>query len=489
MNYFICMKIIGLLLVTFGVSMLPALGWSVALGDGATGALSLSMLLTLAAGGAFYALGRLRKEEIFRKEATFVVGLGWIFSAGAGALPYYFSGIEAWSAFSACYFEAMSGLTTTGATVLGDIESVPAGLLFWRSWTHWLGGLGIIMLFVAVLPYLGAGGRALVRSEVTGPVKDGLTPRIKDTAQLLWRLYIGLTIAETVLLMIFGMSFFDALCHAFGTMATGGFSTKNASVAHFDSTGTEFVIILFMLAAGMNFSLLWKAFTGKSLRPLFEDSEWRLYIGFVALGALLIAWALVREGTHENPFTAGRHAAFTVTSIITTTGFVTADFESWPALAKTMLAFFMFVGGCAGSTGGGFKVIRWLILFKIARATLARVYQPRLIDKIKVGGNVVDDAMQTSVLGLFVLWIFAFIGGGMMIALIEGPRIDFISALAASAATLNSIGPGFGQVGAVENFAFFRPASKWILSLLMVLGRLELYSILVLFIPGFWRTR
>lgn len=489
MNFHVIAKLTGMLLATFSTSMIPSLAWSLWYRDGTWLAIFASAVLTAGAGGLFYLWGRRVEEDIFRREATAVVGLGWLLSALAGALPFYFARLEEMPRFVDCYFESMSGLTTTGATVLTDIEAVPPGILFWRSTTHWLGGLGIILLFIAVLPYLGAGGRALMRSEVTGPVKEGLTPKIKDTAILLYKVYLGLTAAQTILLMLAGMTFFDALCHTFGTLATGGFSTKNTSIAFFYDNGLiEIIILVFMVLAGTNFALMHTALSRKPL-ALVQDVEWRNYITIILTCAFFIAGYLLYTDLYDQSDLALRDALFTVVSLMTTTGFVTADYENWPAAAKAMLAVLIFVGGCAGSTGGGIKILRWIVLAKIAASTVERVYRPRTIRQLKMGKSVIDDDLQKATLAFFMLWVAVFFLGAIGVAILEATRIDFVTAFSASSSTLNNIGPGFALVGATKNFGFFLPATKWLLCLLMVLGRLELYSIMVLLVPGFWRTR
>lgn len=487
MNYFVTAKLTGLLLAVFGTSMTPSLLWSLYERDGAAGELAAAMLITMAAGAGLYFVGKRREQEIFRREATVVVGLGWILSAAAGALPFYFADLEEMPTFTECFFESMSGLTTTGASVLTDIEAVPRGLLFWRSFTHWLGGLGIIMLFVAVLPYLGAGGRALVKSEVTGPVKEGLTPRIKDTARLLYRLYIGYTIVETILLRAVGMSWFDAMCHTFGSLGTGGFSTRNASVAAFDSFAVEMIIVVFMVLAGSNFALFYGVFRGSPLK-MWKDREWRSYAFIIMAATLFITVNLLQREVYTGLGSAMRGSLFTVISILTTTGYVTADFETWPIASKLILFFLMFIGGCAGSTGGGLKVIRTIILIKIAVYSLVRIYRPNTVRKIRIGSAVLTDRAQQDALALFLLWMLVLIGGSFAVAVIERESFEqMIVPFVAAAATLNNIGPGFHEVGATQNYGFLMPASKWILCFLMLAGRLELYSILVLLVPSFWR--
>lgn len=489
MNLHVVAKYLGQLLATFALAMFPSFFWSLYYSDGTWLALLASVFVTLAAAAGLYYWGRRHEEEIFRKEATAIVGLGWIFSAFFGALPFAFARLPEMSAFADCYFESMSGLTTTGASVLTDIESVPRGILFWRSTTHWLGGLGIIMLFIAILPYLGAGGRALVKSEVTGPVKDGLTPRIKDTAILLYKVYIGYTILETILLMFAGMDLFDSLCHTFGTLATGGFSTRNNSMGAFYDTGAaEIVVLVFMILAGTNFALMHTALRGKPLQ-LLRDGEWRFYISTIFVCTFLITGYLLLTGTYETSDLALRDSLFTVVSLMTTTGYVTADFETWPAASKCILGVIMFVGGCAGSTGGGMKVMRWIILLKIGAATVEKVYRPRNIRQIKLGKSVIQDDLQQATLAFLLLWVLVFVSGAIAIAFLEGGRMDLLSAFSASASSLNNIGPGFNLIAATQNFGDFSSLTKWLISLLMVLGRLELYSIMVLFVPQFWRAR
>lgn len=489
MNYFITARLLGLLLLTFGGSMTPSLLWSLYYAERDWSSLAGAMLATLAVGLTLFLIGRTRPQEIFRKEATATVGLGWLLSTIAGALPFYFADLREMPTFADCFFESMSGLTTTGASVLTDIESVPKGILFWRSWTHFLGGLGIIMLFVAVLPYLGAGGRALVKSEITGPVKEGLTPRIKDTALLLSRLYIGYTVIQTLLLMLAGMNLFDALCHSFGTLATGGFSTKNASLAHYYHEGAiEVIVLVFMLLAGMNFALAYGFFSGK-WGSLWRDIEWRVYLGLLVIVSFFSAGVLIAVEHYRAADAALRDSLFTVVSLMTTTGFVTADFERWPPVLQGLLVMLMFVGGCAGSTGGGLKVVRWIILMKIASRLIERVYRPRSVRQIRLGGTLIAEEIQHSTLGIFFLWTLAFVVGALGIGLLELGRVDLITPFSASAATLNNIGPGFSLVGATQNYGFFTPASKWLMSILMLLGRLELYAILVLFAPQFWRRQ
>lgn len=490
MNFRIVAKLLGLLLLAFGTSMAPALAWSLYFQDESWAAIVGAMSASCAAGGILALVGwSATADSVYRREATATVGLGWILSACAGALPFYFANLPEMPSFWDCLFESMSGLTTTGASVLTDIEAVPEGLLFWRSWTHWLGGIGIIMLFVAVLPYLGAGGRALVKSEITGPVKEGLTPRIKDTALLLARLYLGYTVVLTLLLWLAGLSFFDALCHTFGTLGTGGFSTKNDSVGHFYGTGAiEIILILFMILSASNFAMMYGVFRGR-LALLWRDREWRFFILLVVSCTFLVAGILVGTGTYERADTALRDSLFAVTSLMTTTGYVTADFDLWPLPARTVLVALMFVGGCAGSTGGGLKVMRCLILLKTGGLLIEKVYRPRSFRQIRIGETSVASEMQFAVLGYFTIFWMVFLASGIVLSLLEMDRIDPVTAFTTIVASINNIGPGLSQIGAVENYGFFSSPSKVLLCWVMLAGRLEFYAILVLLIPGFWRSR
>jgi trk system potassium uptake protein TrkH len=438
--------------------------------------------------------------------------------AAVGALPFVLSGTL--SPVDA-YFESMSGFTTTGSTVIADIEAVDLSVLFWRSFTHWLGGMGIIVLFIAVLPYLGAGGKQLYKSESPGPDPRGISPRIKDTASLLWKIYLGLTAVQTLLLMAFGMSFYEALCHTFGTIATGGFSTRQASVAAFDSVGIEMVIILFMVLAGTNFTLFFMVLRG-DWAALFRSTEWRVYLlimfgasGIITLNLMgaqgtlpidspseAIEWhtqappipdtgsepgnlsPAPASDPQEAPLQAFRMAAFQSVSIMTTTGFCTANFNEWPPLSRLLLVTLMFVGGCAGSTGGGMKVVRVILLVKMVMRRLEQTFRPKTVRAIRISGTVIDSGIQDTVLVFFVLHMAIFLFGTLAMSAFGLP---FESAFSAVAATLNNIGPGLELVGATQDFHLLPSGAKMLLSLFMAMGRLELFSICVLFLPAFWK--
>ena len=379
-------------------------------------------------------------------------------------------------------FESVSGFTTTGSSVLTDIEAVSKGLLFWRSFIQWLGGMGIIVLSVAILPFLGVGGMQLYKAEVPTPVPDKLKPRIRDTATILWKVYALISMVQVMLLLLGGMSLYDALCHTFTTMPTGGFSTKNASIAHYDSVYFDCIFIFFMLAAGINFSLHYQMLRGKPL-AFWQDSECRFFMGAVIL--LIILVSLDIFGTvYKTIGQAVRFGAFQVVSIVTTTGYATADYEKWPAMSQLILLLCMFLGASAGSTGGGMKCLRIMLCFKYCYKELFSLIHPRSVSHIKIGGKLVPDDVMRSVLGFLALYVGLF---ALCSVLLAGMGVDFITSFAAVAATLGNIGPGFGMVGPVDNFSQIPYLGKWLLIWCMLLGRLEIFTVIIFVVPEFWR--
>ncbi|HGY56504.1 MAG TPA: TrkH family potassium uptake protein [Caldithrix abyssi] len=420
------------------------------------------------------------KEELQIRDGFIVVSFGWFIFALVGALPFVLSGFI--PSYTDAFFETMSGFTTTGASILTNIEALPHGLLFWRSFTHWLGGMGIILLSLAILPLLGVGGMQLFKAEVPGPTPDKLSPRIKHTAELLWGVYLLITVLEILALKLAGMNWFDSMCHTFGTMATGGFSTKNASVGAYNSPTIDAIIILFMIIAGTNFALHYRALRGKPL-IYWKDPEATFFVIVIALATLIIGFD-VWERNGNDAFRAGQHALFQVVSIITTTGYGTADYEQWAASSKIVLFILMFIGGCAGSTGGGMKVIRSLILVKFGRNELKRLIHPQAVLPVRVGDMVVSRDILTNISGFFLLYVTIFVLG---IIFMGALGLDFESAFGSVAATLNNIGPGLGSVGPTENYAHIPDLGKWFLSFLMLAGRLEVYTVLVLFTVSFWK--
>lgn len=491
MNYKPVFAALALLVGLLALFMVPSIGWSLFYHDGQWLNWIVSLGIVAGAGGALWLGGRGGDGEILQREALIVVGLGWIVAGAAGAVPFLVTGV--FHDFHDAFFETVSGFTTTGATVLTEIESQSPSLLFWRSMTHWLGGIGIIVIFIAVMPFFNA-ARRLYRTEIPGVSTEGLTPRIKETAMVLVKIYLGLTVAETLLLMGGGMTLFDALCHSFGTLATGGFSTKNNSILFFDSAYIEGVIIVFMLLAGSNFTLHY-FFTRGKWGVYFRDPECRAYLITLAAGTALAAAMVCMSDPGMKLTRAIRDGAFTVTSIMTTTGFCTANFSAelheniggWPNAGKALLVMLMFIGGCGGSTGGGIKVIRFLALFRIFGALVERAYSPRAVRQVTIGGRALDSQTQFMVLAFFFAMMIITGVSTLTLALLE-PHLDLVSLFTAVAATLNNIGPGLYEVGAVENYAHFSAPSKYILSLCMIIGRLELIPIAVLFAPRFWRV-
>lgn len=454
-----------------------------------------STAITLCVGLILRFTIRAKEQDLGIREGFAIVALGWVVVALFGSFPYLFGqvfqelGPTPLSEFSFCYFESMSGFTTTGATVLTEIEHLFHAMLFWRSFSHWLGGMGIVVLAVAILPMLGVGGMQLFRAEAPGPQTDRLTPRIAQTAKLLWGVYILLSLLETLLLWIGGMTLFDSLCHTFGTMATGGFSTKNTSITHYNSIYIETVIIVFMFLAGTNFALHYRALRGDVI-SYFKDTEFRFYCGVILLSIIIISWSTVNfkneDGIipYNSVWDAIRHAGFQVLSITTTTGYGTADFEKWPYLSQFILITLMFYGGCAGSTGGGMKQLRFLLLIKQSGAEIKRLIFPHAVLPIRVNDRVVPSEVLTHVLGFFFFFIGIF---AIVTCIMATLGLDLITAAGCTIATMANIGPGLGDVGPIDNYAHIATAGKFILSFCMLLGRLELYTVLILFSPNFWK--
>ena len=478
------LHVIGALVACIGMTMSLALIWGVYYGDGTTAPLALSMAITITSGALMFFAFRdpaTANSAMTHREGMAIVALGWFVAGVFGGLPFYLGGT--FHSVVDCVFESLSGFSTTGSSVLTDIEAVPRGILFWRSLTHWLGGMGIIVLSLAILPFLGVGGMQLYKAEVPGPVPDKLKPRIKDTAMTLWKVYVLFSAVETVLLMFGGMDLFDALCHTFGTMATGGFSTKNTSVAAFDSAYIDYVITVFMFIAGVNFSLHYLLLKWRP-SAMLKDPEFRTFTGMFLVFVVILTIAVLMAGNYDNVADSVRYTSFQVAAILTTTGFATADYELWPGIAQGILLFCMFVGGCAGSTGGGMKVMRIMLLLKQSYQELFHLIHPRSVSRVKMGKIVVQDDVIRGVWGFFVLWIGLFVLAGFIVA---ATGVDVVTSFAASLACIGNIGPGIGGVGPTDNFAWLPDTAKWALTFCMVLGRLEIYTVIILFVPEFWR--
>jgi trk system potassium uptake protein TrkH len=419
--------------------------------------------------------------QLHRKEGLFIVSAGWIIAGVLCAIPYIVSGTL--SAPVDAVFESVSGLTTTGASVITDIEILPNSILLWRSITHLLGGMGIIVLFVAILPALGVGGKFLYRIEATGPSVSGIHPKAVDTARTLWLIYMGITFVEFLMLWAAGMTPFDAICHAFGTLATGGFSTKNSSISGF-GTHIQLIITFFMFVAGVNFSLYYQAIRKRWM--FWKDGEFRLYLLIIGAAFVVFATNLLHQQDWQ---LAGlgivmRDSIFTTLTIITTTGFGTADFEQWTLLSQGVIVALMFVGGCAGSTGGGMKVIRVLITIRWVWKQIEKSYRPKAVVPLRVSGQIIDREIEENVISymlLFMLWIMS--GTLLMLAC----NHDMVTSITASLSAAANVGPGLGIIGPTENWAQIHPVGKAYMTLLMLVGRLEVMAISVLVFPGFWR--
>ena len=472
--------VIGALVVFLGAANVVPLCVSLILGDPDASAFTSTMLIAFAAGGLCIWLGRHKDREITNRGGFVIVGLGWITAALLGALPYWLSG--ALPSFTDAFFESASGFTTTGATVFKTVEDLSRGILLWRSMTQWFGGMGIIVMSLAVLPLLGVGGMQLFRAEAPGPVTDKLKPRISETAKVLWKVYVLITAAEVLLLMLCGMGPFDAICHAFTTLATGGFSTRNAGVMAYGSPAIEIVITVFMVIAGINFALHFRALTGRPL-VYVQNSECKFYLGVFLFATIFIAAQIAFEGI-GNIGESIRLAAFQVGSIFTTTGYASADYETWPVFSQIGLFFLMFVGGCSGSTGGGMKCMRVMIVCKYGYRELRRLIHPRAVLPVKLSGQAVPQDVVSSIVAFFVLFSGIFIVSSLAMALLG---LDFVSAFSSVIACLGNVGPGLGTVGPTDNFSHIHAIGKWILSMCMIVGRLEVYTVILLFVPEFWR--
>ena len=480
MDFRFVFYVLSFLSLCLSGTLLVPLGVSLAYGEAEAKAFLLSALICGGIGLGGLVLFRSERKEIGNREGFAIVGLGWMVVCLLGALPYLFAGTFS-SLVNAC-FESTSGFTTTGATVIQDLEILSKGILFWRSLTHWLGGMGIILLSMAILPMLGVGGMQLYRAEVPGPVPDRLKPRIRETAKTLWMVYVLISLLEVVFLLIGGMSLFDSVCHTFGTMATGGFSTHNASISHYGSAYIEGVITFFMFAAGANFALHYQLLQGHPRRYL-QDTEFRFYLFstlFITGAVALILW----RGSYDTGTASFRYAVFQVTSILTTTGYITADYEQWPLVVQYILFALMFFGGCAGSTGGSVKCIRILLLLKQAYKEIYCLIHPHAVSTIKLGKKTVPPEVMESVLSFSLVYLGIFVVASLLMSWLG---LDFKSALASVAACIGNVGPGLGVVGPVKTYLPIVPTGKWILILCMILGRLEIFTLLILFFPQFWK--
>ncbi|MFH0915862.1 MAG: potassium transporter TrkG [bacterium] len=469
----------ALVIVAIGGGILVSGGVSAIYGDSDLAALLVSGGICLVVGFPLYVVTRsASRAYIGFREGFVAVVASWLVAGAFGALPYILAGT--FSPIDAL-FESMSGFTTTGASVLTDFQQ-PHGIMFWRSLSHWYGGMGIVVLFIALLPAVGGGAIRLFAAEAPGPSPERLTPRLRDTAKHLWYIYVGLSAAEAIVLIALGIGPFYAVTHTFGTMATGGFSPLAGSIGEFGSWSVELVITVFMLLAGGNFALYFAFLSGRR-RAILRDPEFRLYLSILVVSTILVATSLMIARSHFSVTHAFREAMFQVVSLQTTTGYVTADFDQWNSFAKTLLLMLMFVGGCAGSTAGGLKVARFLVLSKNASRVLSQSVRPRAVIPVKIGRRVVPDHVRAAVLGFFFLWITVFALGTL---LLSTSNVSMVTSASAVAATLNNVGPGLELVGATLNYAPIAPFGKVVLMAMMLLGRLELLAVMLPFTRSFW---
>ena len=477
--------IVGLLLIILGFSMLFSVGCSLIYGDGDLIPLLQSIAVTITSGLILVIFFKSKdKKDLSTHDGFAVVTLGWIAIVIFSAFPFYFSGTLD---YTNSFFEAMSGLTTTGATVLGHsstllIEDVPHGILFWRSFTQFIGGMGIIVFSIAILPMLGMGGVQLFRAEVAGPVADKITPRVKQTAKLLWGIYVGFVLILCLILKIEGMSWFDAICHSFTTIATAGFSTKNISIAAYGGL-IQWTIIIFMFLAATNFSLHYY-FIAKGKFEYYKDHEFRVYFGLCIIFSILFFINIVGTNKYQTDLLSFRHSVFAAVSILTTTGFSTENFNEWPEMSKMLLFFLFFIGGSAGSTTGGMKIIRSILVVKYLLYEVRKLLHPKGVFNITIGENTIDDNVVRATLGFYLFYILIFVFTAMVLSM---TGLDVTTALTASASAIGNIGPGLGSIGPTDNWGHLTDLAKWLTSFCMLLGRLEIFTVVVLFSRSFWK--
>ena len=476
-------RILGLLIAGASLMMVPPLLVSLWYEDGTASIFLLSAVALILTGLAIFLPVRKVQEDLRLRDGFLIVAVCWISLALVGALPFLLLEQPEISYVDAL-FESMSGLTTTGATILTNIDSLPRGILYYRQQLQWLGGLGIVVLAVAILPMLRIGGMQLYRAETPGPLKDSkLTPRITETAKALWLIYLGITVTCALAYWLGGMTLFDAVGHAFSTVAIGGMSTHDAGFAWFDSPTLEMIAIFFMVVAGVNFAIHFTSWKRASAQPYFHDPELKLYAGLLLGFAILTTIALYLNGSYGSMAEAARYASFQVVSIMTTTGFSTANFSVWPGFIPIMLICIAFIGGCAGSTCGGMKVIRIMLLYRQAIREVQRLIHPQAVFPVKIGGRKTPASVMDAVWGFFFLYVASFV---MITIALNGVGVDPVTAYAAAAACITNLGPGLGEVS--SNYASLNSTAKLILSFAMLMGRLEIFTLLVLFTPAFWRA-
>lgn len=494
LNFKIIISFLGLTSMLNGFFMLMAVPFSIYYNEPEQWGILQAGLVTILIGFLLWFFNRNANKNLGKKEGYIIVAFGWLVLSFTGTLPYVFTGSI--PNYTNAFFETISGYSTTGSSILNDIEAMPKGILFWRSATHWIGGMGIIVLTVAILPLLGIGGMQLFMAEAPGPSADKMHPRITETAKRLWLIYFSLTFTEFFLLKFAGMTWFDAINHAMATMSTGGFSTKNSSIAYYNNIPIiQYIITAFMFIAGANFVLTYFALKGK-IQKVFKSEEFRYYffgvIGFTLILTLIILNFrdpnLVTSIHHPEPWgkieSAFRHAAFQVVSVLTTTGFVSADFTMWSSIGTMLMFSLFFIGGSAGSTSGGVKIVRHIIIIKNSILEFKKLLHPNAIIPVRYDGAGVQQNIVFNILSFFVLYMGIFIVSSVILAIFG---LDFVSAMGAAASSLGNIGPAVGTVSPVDNFNHLSVPAKWTCSFLMLIGRLELFTVLILFTPFFWK--
>jgi trk system potassium uptake protein TrkH len=475
------LRALGWFLIVLSATMIVPVLWGLAWRTGGWMPLLQAAAVTATTGGALAAFGHRAPRELGQREALMLVVLVWFAAAAFGGLPFYFT--PYYSSFTDTFFEAASGFTTTGATILADVEVLPQPIQFWRCFTHWIGGMGIVLLVVAILPVVGHGGMLLYRAEFSGARSDRLKPRIAETALALWKIYVALSIAEFVALRLAGMNPFEAVCHTFSTLGTGGFSSRTASVGAFHSPAVEWVITAFMFLAGLSFIQHYRLFRERRWRSVLGDYEVRAYGLLIVVATALVAASLLRQNGFE-PEHAFRAAAFQVVSIGTTTGFVSENYELWSPLSHVVLLLLMYIGGCTGSTAGGIKISRVVTLARVVSRELKRMVERRGVFAIRLGGQVIPEPVVQSVLNLVYL---ALLVNAVGMVLLAAMGVDVLTSITAVIACMFNIGPGLGLVGPSEHYGHLPGLAKWVLSVAMIAGRLEFYTLVVILTPAFWR--
>lgn len=480
MNLKIVLRSLGILLICEAIALLPPTLVAFLYQDGDLPAFLITIGIVLVVGGIL-SLIKPASRNIYARDGFAIVALGWLLMSFFGAFPFYISG--AFPSFVDSFFEASSGLTTTGSSILTAIEGLPHGILFWRSFTHWIGGMGILVLTIAILPSLGTGSMQVMKAESPGPIVGRIVPKLGQTAKILYGIYLGMTLLQVIVLYLAGMNLFDAFIHALGTVGTGGFSNMNASMGYYNSPLIDWIITIFMILCGVNFSLYYFILKG-NIKAFFKNNELRTYLCILFGVIFLITFDLLMHNTYSSFGEAFRFSSFQAASVMTTTGYATADFNEWSLFSKMLLLLLMFIGGCAGSTAGGLKVSRTIICIKSIKHSIKQIIHPNGYYAVRMDGKKIDDKTVLSVLNYFFVYMIILIIGVLLIAL---NGFDFTTTLTSVITTLNNIGPGLGLVGPTGNFSTFSDFSKIVFSILMIIGRLEIYPILLLLTPDLWK--